>query len=183
MNGRALLASLLVALSAAAPAFASDQQEKPSRDVAPRLCMPDTAPATGATSVAAKISSLEWLGGTWIGTTGASTFEERWTPPVGGAMQGMARSTRAGRTTSFEFLCIVERGGTVVYQAMPNGRQPATDFTLTKIEGTSVTFENPAHDFPKAIRYTLGSDGTLEAVVSGTDKQKPQAFRFKRQQQ
>lgn len=64
---------------------------------------------------------------------------------------------------------------------MPNGRQPATDFTLTIMEPTSVTFENPSHDFPKMIRYTLGHDGTLEAVVSGTDRQKPQIFRFKKQ--
>ena len=65
----------------------------------------------------------------------------------------------------------------LVYTAMPNGRQPATDFTLTKIEQNSVTFENPAHDFPKMVRYTLGADGTLEAVVSGTEQQKPQVFR------
>jgi hypothetical protein len=80
--------------------------------------------------------------------------------------------------SAFEFLCIVERNGGLVYQAMPNGRQPATDFTLTKIEARSVTFENPAHDFPKMIRYTLGPDGALEAVVSGTESQKPQIFRF-----
>jgi hypothetical protein len=79
---------------------------------------------------------------------------------------------------AFEFLCIVERNGGLVYQAMPNGRQPATDFTLTKMAPNSLTFENPSHDFPKMIRYTLTPDGTLEAVVSGTDSQKPQTFRF-----
>jgi hypothetical protein len=81
---------------------------------------------------------------------------------------------------SFEFLCIVQRNGGLVYTAMPNGRQPATDFTLTRIETNSVTFENPSHDFPKVIRYTLGADGTLEAVISGTDKQKPVSFKYKR---
>ena len=128
----------------------------------------------------ARLGQLDWLGGTWIGVTGASTFEERWTPPEGGAMLAVARSLRNGAMTSFEFLCIVERNGGLVYTAMPNARQPATDFTLTKIEPNSVTFENPAHDFPKMVRYTLGADGTLEAVVSGTGKQKPQVFRFKR---
>jgi hypothetical protein len=44
----------------------------------------------------------------------------------------------------------------------------------------SLTFENPSHDFPKMIRYTLTPDGTLEAVVSGTDSQKPQTFRFQK---
>ena len=96
-------------------------------------------------------------------------------------MLAVSRTMRGGVMSAFEFLCIVERNGGLVYQAMPNGRQPATDFTLTSIESNSLTFENPAHDFPKMIRYTLGPDGTLEAIVSGTAQQKPQTFRFKRQ--
>ena len=95
-------------------------------------------------------------------------------------MLAMSRTLRGGAMPAFEFLCIVERNGGLVYQAMPNGRQPATDFTLTKMEAASLTFENPSHDFPKMIRYTLGTEGTLEATVSGTDSQKPQTFRFQK---
>ena len=40
---------------------------------------------------------------------------------------------------------------------------------------------NPAHDIPKMIRYTLGANGTLEAIVSGDAAQKPEGFRFKKQ--
>jgi hypothetical protein len=138
-----------------------------------------TAPSP-APQVQATIAQLEWLGGTWIGTTGTTTFEERWTPPAGGSMLAMSRTLRGGAMPAFEFLCIVERNGGLVYQAMPNGRQPATDFTLTKMAPNSLTFENPSHDFPKMIRYTLTPDGTLEAVVSGTDSQKPQTFRFQK---
>lgn len=96
-------------------------------------------------------------------------------------MMAIARNIREGMMFGFEFLCIVERNGGLVYQAMPNGRQPATDFTLTKMEGNSLTFENPAHDYPKMIRYTLTPDGTLEAVTSGDGRQKPQTFRFRKQ--
>ena len=143
---------------------------------------PASPPAAPAAPLPGRIAQLDWLGGTWIGTGTTSTFEERWTPPSGGSMLAVARSIRAnGVMNSFEFLCIAQRQGGLVYQAMPNGRQPATDFTMTKLEGTSVTFENPAHDFPKMIKYTLGADGTLEAVISGTEKQKPQTFRFKKQ--
>ena len=138
--------------------------------------MPADPPAA---PLQAKISQLEWLGGTWVGSTGVS--EERWTPPAGGSMLAVARTLRNGAMTAFEFLCIVERNGGLVYQAMPNGRQPATDFTLTKMESNSLTFENPAHDYPKVIRYTLGSDGTLEAVISGSASQKPITFKYKKQ--
>ena len=141
----------------------------------------EAPPPASPPPLQAKISGIDWLAGTWIGTTGTSTFEERWTPRAGGSMMAIARTIRGGVMFGFEFLCIVERNGGLVYQAMPNGRQPPTDFTLTKIEGNSLTFENPAHDFPKRIRYTLGADGTLEAVISGDDNQKPQTFRFKKE--
>ncbi|MBA2258599.1 MAG: hypothetical protein H0W18_06865, partial [Acidobacteria bacterium] len=148
------------------------------KKIGPAAAQP-VAAVTAATP--ATLSQIEWLSGTWIGTTGTSAFEERWTPPGGGSMLAVARSLRNGVMNSFEFICIVQRNGGLVYTAMPNGRQPATDFTLTRIEPKSVTFENPAHDFPKMVRYTLGDDGTLEAVVSGTEKQKPQVFRFRKQ--
>ena len=96
-------------------------------------------------------------------------------------MLAISRTLRDGLMNGFEFLCIVERDGGLVYQAMPNGRIPATDFTLTRIEGESATFENPAHDFPKMIRYTRRPDGTLEAVVSGAANSRPLTFVFKRQ--
>jgi hypothetical protein len=138
----------------------------------------EVPPPVGAAPFEARIGQIDWLSGTWIGTSGTSTFEERWTPPAGGSMLAVARTIRSGLMFGFEFLCIVERSGGLVYQAMPNGRQPATDFTLTHMEGKSLTFENPAHDFPKKIRYTLSADGVLEAVISGDEKQKPQTFRF-----
>jgi uncharacterized protein DUF6265 len=147
------------------------------RKSGPPADVPGTPPAP---QVHATIGQLEWLSGTWVGTAGTTTFEERWTPPAGGSMLAMSRTLRGGAMPAFEFLCIVERNGGLVYQAMPNGRQPATDFTLTKMAPSSVTFENPSHDFPKMIRYTLTPDGTLEAVISGTDAQKPQTFTFQK---
>ena len=56
-----------------------------------------------------------------------------------------------GSAVAFEFLCITERDGGLVYTAMPNAAAP-TEFVLTKIDANSATFENPAHDFPKMIR-------------------------------
>lgn len=138
-------------------------------------------PPTAGAPTKARIDQLAWLGGNWLGTTDAARFEERWTPPAGGVMLATARTLRSGVMRDFEFLCIVERNGGLVYQAMPSGRQPATDFVLTRIDSNSFTFENEQNSFPKMIRYTLAPDGTLEAVISGTDKQKPQTFRFRKQ--
>jgi hypothetical protein len=137
---------------------------------------PDSSPAP----VKATIAQLHWLAGTWIGGT-TPTFEERWTPPAGGSMLAVARTLRNGAMASFEFLCIVQRRGGLVYTAMPNGRTPPTDFTLTAIDGTSATFENPVHDFPKKIRYSLRPDGSLEATISGDAESRPEMFVFRRE--
>jgi hypothetical protein len=136
---------------------------------------PDVAP------LQAGISQVGWLGGTWVGTSGTTMVEERWTPAAGGSMLAISRTIRNGVMNGFEFLCVVERNGGLTYQAMPNGRQPATDFRLTAMGPNSLTFENPAHDFPKMVRYRLGPDGTLEAVVSGSEQQKLLTFRFRKQ--
>lgn len=150
---------------------------------ADRLCTRDAQPAGPAAptpAVAADISQLDWLAGTWISGTGENVVEERWTPPAGGSMLSVSRTIRNGAMSEFEFLCIVERHGGLVYQAMPNGRQPPTEFALTSLAPGRAVFENPGHDFPTTIRYTLGADGTLEAVVSGSAGQKPLTVRFRK---
>ena len=128
------------------------------------------------------MAQVAWISGVWAGARGSGTVEERWAPPAGGSMLAISRTLRDGLMPAFEFLCIVERDGGLVYTAMPNGRSPATDFTLTKIDATNATFENPTHDFPKMIRYTQRPDGTLEATISGAGGEKPQTFVFKRQE-
>jgi hypothetical protein len=135
-------------------------------------------PAVGTKATLAQVA---WIAGVWAASNATTRLEERWTPGEGGSMIGVSRTIRDSLQTAFEFLCIVERDGSLVYQAMPNGRSPATDFTLTKIDENNAVFENPAHDFPKMIRYTRKEDGSLEAVISGAAGTKPVTFRFKRQ--
>lgn len=137
--------------------------------------------ATGA-KAAASIAQVSWIAGVWAGTTGQSTVEERWTPAAGGSMLAVVRTLRGGTMSGFEFLCITERDGGLVYSAMPNGRSPATQFTLTSVSADAATFENPAHDFPKVIRYTKRPDGSLETTVAGEGGQKPQTVVLKKEQ-
>jgi Domain of unknown function (DUF6265) len=125
----------------------------------------------------ATISDLTWIAGAWQGGGGPVTIEERWTAPAGGAMLAVSRTLTGGRMVAFEFLRIVERDGGLVYIAQPNGRSP-TEFVLTQIGADSATFENPAHDFPKMIRYAKRADGSLEARVSDGG-QKGETFVFR----
>ncbi|MBL8960111.1 MAG: hypothetical protein JNJ98_09675 [Gemmatimonadetes bacterium] len=143
----------------------------------------DPMPAEEATpsGPAATIGQLAWLGTTWVGTTGQVTTEERWTPSASGGMMAVARTLRGTALASFEFLCIVERAGTLVYVAIPEGRSTPTFFTLTGITDGSAVFENPTHDYPKMIRYTRSADGTtLETMIAGANGARPQTVSLKR---
>lgn len=70
----------------------------------------DGAPWTGP---AATIAQVAWMAGVWIGTSGAATIGERWTPPAGGSTLATARTLRAGAMTAFEFLCVAVEGVSV----------------------------------------------------------------------
>jgi uncharacterized protein DUF6265 len=138
------------------------------------------APPAVPAKAAATIADVAWIGGVWIGGT-TTTVEERWTPPSGGSMLAISRTIRANNVMSaFEFLCIVERDGGLVYTAMPNARMPPTDFTLTQVTADSATFENPSHDFPKMIRYTRLADGSLETTIAGQGGEQPQSVVLKK---
>src|SRR5262245_35608190 len=127
----------------------------------------------------ATIAQVAWIAGTWSGGGGGTVLEERWTPPSGGAMLAVSRTVKGDRMVAFEFLRIVERNGGLVYIAQPEGRPP-TDFVATDVSADSATFENPSHDFPKMIKYSKKSDGTLEARISDGG-QKGESFVFRRQ--
>ena len=114
---------------------------------------------------ASGIASLAWMAGAWTHDTGGSVVEEVWMAPAGGTMIGAGRTVGGGKTKFFEFLRIEQRGESLVYVAMPRGAG-ATEFAMSSIDATSITFENPKHDFPQTIRYWR--DGTrLCARVAG----------------
>jgi len=112
------------------------------------------------------IGALAWLAGSWAGSDGRNDHEEHWTAPKGGAMVGVHRTVRDGRMVEFEFLRIEEQKETLVYLSMPNGRSPATPFTLTSIEGQRAVFENSAHDFPQRVIYWKDGEA-LRARIEG----------------
>ena len=135
------------------------------------------------TPAKASMDGMAWLAGAFVGTRGAAgavSIEERWSPPLGGAMLGVSRTVSRGKMTAFEFLRIVERDGGLVYIAQPGG-VPPTEFVLTELGGTRAVFENPRHDFPQRIVYELSAEGVLSASIGYVKGGRPQRFEFKRE--
>ncbi len=134
------------------------------------------------TPAKAAIGDLAWLAGAWVGTrSSGSSNEERWSPPLGGAMLAVSRSVNtSGKMFAFEYLRIVERDGGLVYIAQPGGKTP-TEFVLTELTKTRAVFENPRHDYPKRIVYEFSAEGGLSATIGQTKGGTPRRFEFKRE--
>jgi len=133
----------------------------------------------------AVIGDLDWLAGAWVGTrSSGSSIEERWSPPLGGAMLAVSRTVNtSGKMNAFEYLRIVERDGGLVYIAQPGGAKP-TEFVLTELSTETGTrravFVNPRHDYPKRIMYELSAEGGLSATIGFIKGGTPRRFDFKR---
>jgi hypothetical protein len=138
--------------------------------------IPLPAPAKAA------IGDLTWLAGAWVGTrSSGSSIEERWSPPLGGAMLAVSRTVNtSGRMSAFEYLRIVERDGGLVYVAQPGGKT-ATEFVLTELGATRAVFVNPRHDYPRRIVYERTAEGDLTASVGQLKGGTPQRYEFKRE--
>lgn len=131
----------------------------------------------------AVVGDLAWLVGAWVGTRGAAgmtLIEERWSPPLGGAMLAVSRTVSREKMSAFEFLRIVERDGGLVYIAQPGGAAP-TEFVLTELGATRAVFDNPRHDYPKRIVYELSAEGGLSATIGFAKGGSPRRFEFKRE--
>ncbi len=126
--------------------------------------------------LAAGPADLAFMKGAWEGGPPGMKFEERWTEEAGGLMLGLSRTVKGEKAIGFEFLRIEFRADGIFYVAQPGGR-PKTEFKLTASDGKSATFENPAHDHPKMIRYTRTEDGSLRADLDGAEGK--QSFVFK----
>lgn len=121
------------------------------------------------------IGALAWLEGTWTCVVGPDELvEERWSSPRGGMMLGIGRTLRGGgqaeRAVAFEFLRIESRAGELVYVAQPGGRSPGTEFTLRSSTSSAWSFENPAHDFPRIVRYERLDAARMRVQLSGEEQ-------------
>jgi hypothetical protein len=113
------------------------------------------------------VARLAWLAGAWRHELAGKVIDEQWMPPAGGVMLGMARTLVRGRVTEHAFMQVREGPGGVLYFIIQPSRQKETTFLSSSVGEREAVFENPQHDFPQKITYTLAGDGSLRVVEEG----------------
>ena len=119
-----------------------------------------------------------WMTGAWIETRGESWTEEYWTPPRGGLMIGAGRNGKGKELLGWETTRIaVDKTGKIAFIAMPEGGA-ATTFAMEANDASSISFTNPAHDYPQRVRYWREGDARL-AEISRMDGSKPMRWQYR----
>jgi hypothetical protein len=132
-----------------------------SQAVAAALTVPPAVTKADAT-----IADVAWIAGAWKGRGNGLATEQYWVAPKSGSMVGLARGLADDVQVVYEFLCMVERDGGLVYQHAPNGQAVPTRYVLTSVSADSATFENPRAVNPTLIRYSRRADGSLEVLTT-----------------
>ena len=114
------------------------------------------------------IASRHWLKGHWerMGVNVGTSAFEQWEIDVDEAMKGKGVTKSHGQITFVEKLSIVEVDGSPFYAVDVEHNPSPVYFRITELSDLGFECENPLHDFPKKITYTLNGD-RLDVNISG----------------
>jgi hypothetical protein len=114
------------------------------------------------------MKSFHWLKGSWQMETKRGIITEKWAVANDSTLAGESSMTKAdGTNIPLEKIQLAFRNGNYFYIPTvknQNGEQPV-EFKITVYSETGFVAENPQHDFPKRISYTLVSKDSIHAVI------------------
>lgn len=118
-----------------------------------------------------KMSSFAWLLGSWtMKKSNGGAIMETWVRRNDSTFSGEGLSiSMTGRSTVKEKLQLVYRSGKYYYIATvadQNNNQPVK-FAITSHSDKGFVAENPEHDFPRRIAYTLAGPDSIHVVIDG----------------
>lgn len=126
-----------------------------------------------------QLAKAEWLLGRWENNSEEGNLSETWTKTEDGSLEAETYFVVGTDTVFREHVRLEEKDGAVNYIANvqgQNGDAPVS-FKMTKLEGHTMVFENPKHDYPQVITYEHKGDSVI-AEISGNQNGKPMKERF-----
>ena len=126
---------------------------------------------------------VSWLAGCWGGEMDeGAKYEECWTAPINGFMQGSGRISQNGKIVMREHMTLEQEGNEIVMYVLGYSEklkpedQGTIPFRLTRSSTNELVFENPKHDYPQRIVYTKDEKGDMIARIELIDGTKPMKF-------
>lgn len=126
------------------------------------------------------LSDAKWLLGKWGNQTQRGKMVEEWSLVNDSTYGGRSYMITATDSVPLESIALKKEGDDIFYIPTVKGQnndQPVK-FRLTSSSANQLVFENPAHDFPQKISYTLETEGSLMAEISGIVNGQQRARKF-----
>jgi hypothetical protein len=125
-----------------------------------------------AHTVNAQLKEFSWLLGTWK-MKDKNVFESWSVAKDGKTLEGTSYRLKDADTVVMEEIRFTFESGSFHYIPDIAGDQGAVDFKITEYSTSGFVAENPAHDFPKLIRYKFirkENSDSIEASIEGDGK-------------
>jgi hypothetical protein len=124
---------------------------------------------------AQNVKDFQWLVGTWkiLDKNPDRVSYEVWKEAGNNMLTGISYNVKNADTLVTEEIKLLRKGSSVYYTPDVAGPQGEVEFKITSYDANSFVAENPAHDFPKKIRYhrvTKQQEERLEATIEGGGK-------------
>lgn len=127
-----------------------------------------------------QIKSTSWLLGKWKTNTDGGNLSESWKKINDSTFQGESFFIKGKDTLHFESIILQQKGEELIYYAIVKGQNEnkPVAFRMTSRTEKQLVFENPKHDYPQKITYTLDKKDSLTAYVSGIQHGKTSSEKF-----
>lgn len=124
-----------------------------------------------SSSTFAQLENFEWLVGKWKMEGKRNTTIEIWNNSTNSTFEGSSNtiSKADDRTVFSESLRIIHMDSEIFYLAKVPENEFPIPFKIVENNNNSFTAENPSHDFPQRIVYSLTSADSLIVNISRID--------------
>lgn len=121
------------------------------------------------------LDKLNWMLGEWEMIDGSETTTESWKVKDDSTFTGKGTFLKDEKVVFEEGLSIELRNGQVTYIAVLPDK--TAYFKMTDLNTRSVTFEDPANDFPSKIVYEMHGE-KMEITLFGKQKGRAQSMKL-----
>jgi hypothetical protein len=127
-----------------------------------------------------KIKTADFLLGKWGSKMDDGALSENWKKLNDSTFQGESFFIKDKDTLHFESILLQQKEENLFYNAIVKGQNDnkAVAFKLTLGDEKQLIFENPKHDYPQKITYSLITKDSMVASISGIQIGKVSSEKF-----
>lgn len=125
-------------------------------------------------------TQFAWLVGDWRGVDSNGVSTESWKVNAAQLVGSSSTGTTDSTLQPFETVTLVQKDTTYMYivTSATNKSEAPVPFTITNFTDSSFIAENPQHDYPKRIAYSLVQKDAIVAYIDDGKVNSTKRFYF-----